>query len=192
MTVVEVSVRQLSPLLLHAFPLEDQIALGPERSGIKKANEMTPREQAEKHLYKDPDGTLVMPMANLLKSIIEAGQFHKAGQKLITTRDRSLVTGGITLPDPYYVIEPQEWEVESRRVVNQNNKAAVISHRPRFDRWAFTFSMIVDSEVFSLAMARKLVDDAGKRIGIGSFRPICKGPFGKFIVVRWREINKGD
>jgi hypothetical protein len=188
LTAVEVTTRQLSPLLLHAFSVSD-IDLGPEQSAIKKSSDMTPREQAERHLYKDSEGTLILPMANVLKSIIEAGQFHKLGQKLITTRDRSLVPGGITLPATHYVIDPQEWEVESRRVVNPNNKAAIISHRPRFDRWSLTFTMLIDPVVFTMSIARKLVDDAGKRIGLGSFRPICKGPFGKFIVIRWNELD---
>ena len=32
-----------------------------------------------------------------------------------------------------------------------------------------------------------IVDDAGKRVGLGDFRPVCKGPFGKYVVVRWAE-----
>jgi len=30
------------------------------------------------------------------------------------------------------------------------------------------------------------VDAAGKRIGLGDFRPDCKGPFGRFVVTKWK------
>jgi hypothetical protein len=30
-----------------------------------------------------------------------------------------------------------------------------------------------------------MIDAAGKRIGLGDFRPSCKGPFGKFVVIHW-------
>jgi hypothetical protein len=44
--------------------------------------------------------------------------------------------------------------------------------------------------MFTEAFARKLVDDAGKRIGLGDFRPDRKGPFGKFVVSNWaKESN---
>jgi hypothetical protein len=34
---------------------------------------------------------------------------------------------------------------------------------------------------------REIVDAAGKRVGLGDFRPACKGPFGKFVVVQWKD-----
>jgi hypothetical protein len=36
-------------------------------------------------------------------------------------------------------------------------------------------------------LVREIVDAAGKRIGLGDFRPSCKGPFGKFVVTQWKE-----
>jgi hypothetical protein len=39
--------------------------------------------------------------------------------------------------------------------------------------------------MLSLVLMRDIVDAAGKRIGLGDFRPACKGPFGKFVVVKW-------
>jgi hypothetical protein len=34
---------------------------------------------------------------------------------------------------------------------------------------------------------REIVDAAGKRIGLGDFRPATKGPFGKFVVTSWEN-----
>ena len=38
-----------------------------------------------------------------------------------------------------------------------------------------------------IKLAREIMDAAGKRIGLGDFRPDCKGPFGKFVVTKWKE-----
>jgi hypothetical protein len=31
-----------------------------------------------------------------------------------------------------------------------------------------------------------VIDAAGKRVGLGDFRPACKGPFGRFVVTNWQ------
>lgn len=33
----------------------------------------------------------------------------------------------------------------------------------------------------------RVIDKAGTAIGLGDFRPDCKGPFGKFAVVKWER-----
>ncbi len=39
---------------------------------------------------------------------------------------------------------------------------------------------------------REIVDAAGKKIGLGDFRPDRKGPFGKFVVIHWKEKDLSD
>ena len=43
----------------------------------------------------------------------------------------------------------------------------------------------LDTEVMSEGLLRDIVDKAGKAVGLGDFRPDCKGPFGKFEVTKW-------
>ena len=45
----------------------------------------------------------------------------------------------------------------------------------------------VDTDIMSTKLMREIVDAAGKRIGLGDFRPECKGPFGRYIVTKWEE-----
>lgn len=47
--------------------------------------------------------------------------------------------------------------------------------------------MEIDTELAGVKLVRDIVDAAGKRIGLGDFRPDCKGPFGKFVVTLWEE-----
>jgi hypothetical protein len=39
--------------------------------------------------------------------------------------------------------------------------------------------------MFSPALIRAVIDDAGKKIGLGDYRPSRKGPFGRFVVKTW-------
>jgi len=43
--------------------------------------------------------------------------------------------------------------------------------------------------MFNEKTVRMLVNDAGKKIGLGDYRPQRKGPFGRFSVVGW-EVSK--
>ena len=63
-----------------------------------------------------------------------------------------------------------------------------MAHRPRFDEWRVSFTLEVDETLFSEALVRELLDIAGKRIGLGDFRPERKGPFGRFRTDAWRVI----
>jgi hypothetical protein len=55
-----------------------------------------------------------------------------------------------------------------------------------------SFTIDVDPTLFSLGLVRKIVDDAGSRIGLGDFRPSCKGMFGRFTVVSWEVTENGS
>jgi hypothetical protein len=54
-----------------------------------------------------------------------------------------------------------------------------------------TFDILVSEEDLpqktSLEMLKAILAEAGRRIGIGDFRPQKTGPFGKFIVLEWNE-----
>ena len=47
--------------------------------------------------------------------------------------------------------------------------------------------MTLDNNEFSEALLRRVIDKAGSAIGLGDFRPDCKGPFGKYAVVKWER-----
>ncbi len=66
----------------------------------------------------------------------------------------------------------------------------MMCHRPRLDQWSFSFTLDIDTTVFDPKLIRSVVDDAGKKIGLGDFRPQRKGPFGRFVVVEWKEMKE--
>ena len=63
-----------------------------------------------------------------------------------------------------------------------------MAHRPRFDAWTLNFTLDVDADMFADTLVRELLDIAGKRIGLGDFRPARRGPFGRFVVTGWKKV----
>jgi hypothetical protein len=42
-------------------------------------------------------------------------------------------------------------------------------------------------EIVDETRVRRIIDDAGSRVGLLDFRPERKGPFGRFVVTSWAE-----
>jgi len=181
-----------APILCNRFSdaAAEQTSAGTS-SAVRSGSKGTPRDQATPKLYLDGQGHPVIPGPNIFRAIIDAGRFHKMGKSQITTNKSSLVPAGITLVDldvPLIVDgKPAVWEVDSRSVVIPATGGRVMCHRPRFDRWSLTFTLEVDPKMFDETLVRKLVDDAGAKIGLGDFRPARKGPFGRFKVTLWKN-----
>lgn len=187
---VQVTIEGVTPLLMNKFTDE---AMAKADSGTAMAvvgDRGTPREQATPKVYTDSKGRPVIPGPNIFASIMQAGVYHKAGKKQITTGRSSLIPAAMSVIEIEAPVlgaddKPASWEVDTRAIVNPATKGRRGCHRPRFDVWRASFTLDVDAGMFDIKLVRTLVDDAGTRVGLGDFRPDRKGPFGKFKVVRW-------
>lgn len=182
-------------LLLHAWT---DAATQSVTSGTRQAtrpggstNGTEPRDIAERFLYRsmEDDEVLVLPQDNLFACLIGGGKFHKIGRSKCTTRDSSLVPAGLAIMEPEMKLNPQKWEVDIRRVVNENTKQSIVAFRPWFPKWSVKFTLVVDHDMFSEEDARIILDYAGKRIGVGTRRPEKKGPYGRFVVIEWKNLK---
>ena len=174
---------------MNRFTEEAEIAVSSGTRVSIRSKGGTPREEAAPKCYKDSDGQLYIPSTNVLSCIIAAGTFHKAGKSKLTTQKTSLIPAGIIVTDLVCPLNTKEWEVDSRSVVIPSTGGRIMCHRPRIDEWETSFTLEVDSEMFNEKTVRLLVDDAGKKLGLGDYRPQRKGPFGRFSVVGW-EVSK--
>lgn len=192
MSKIKCSIQGSSPLLMNRFTeaAAAQVSAGTS-STITVGVKGTPRDQAAPRLYKSADGRLMIPGPNIFRGLIDAGAFHKSGRKALTTMKSSLVPAGVAIEEiECFVVDPFKkidaaWEVDSRSVVNPATGGRMMCHRPRFDAWSTSFTLIVDDKMFDQSIVRALVDDLGSKIGLGDFRPSRKGPFGRFLVSSW-------
>jgi len=186
MKTVSVSIEGTTPLLCNRFTDAAQLAATSGNRIAAVGDKGTPREQAEARLYIGHDGRPMIPQPNLFRCIIDAGKYFKSGKSKVTTQKSSLIPACVEIVGLELPIEHKEpWTVDTRAVRIPSTGGRILCHRPCFHDWHIAFELCCDTEMLPLKLLREVVDAAGKRIGLGDFRPDCKGPFGKFAVVQW-------
>jgi hypothetical protein len=196
MLLIEVTCRGTSPLLMNRM---SESTLEQLRTKIKpaKAKDIghvrTPREDCEAKVYRQ-DGVSIIPGENLMSCLIAAGVFVRLDAKRqVSTGKATLLPGLMSLLDFTLPVvdpdtgKPAPWEPDVRKGTNPNGNEAVCICRPRFDRWAFKVRIEVDDAQIGENTIRNMWDMAGRRIGLGDFRPARKGIFGQFVVERWNR-----
>lgn len=188
---VRVTISGVTPLLMNRFTETAEVSLSGGTSPNFRGDRGTPREQAAQKRYADGDGQLYVPGPNIFAALIAAGSFHKAGKSKLTTMKTSLIPAGLMVEELVCSLGTDEWEVDARSVVIPSTGGRVMCYRPRVDHWACGFTVDIDTGMFSPSLVRAVVDDAGKKIGLGDFRPARKGPFGRFVVQNWETVADG-
>jgi len=186
MISIHVKIEGQTPLLMNRFTEAAEIKVSSGTSAaVKSKSKLSPREQAATKAYADDDGNLFIPGPNIFACIIQAGTFHKIGKKSVTTLKSSLIPAAVSLTDIVCDLDTKDFEVDSRSVVIPSTGGRIMCHRPRLDSWACSFTLEVDEDMFHTDFVREIVEDAGRKVGLGDFRPSRKGPFGKFAISEW-------
>lgn len=178
---IEVEITGISPLLQHRYPLEDS------ENRVKAKNKNQTEDDVEKALYRLADGTIYQPAIHFISSMKRAGaKYQIPGQGKATYR--TLIGSGTVLITPEAIPHRQQkYEIDVRPVVNPSTKGRVVRKRPCFSNWSLRFTLEYDDLELSAAMIKELLEYAGRRIGIGDFRPEKGGPFGRFMVTAFKE-----
>lgn len=186
MKTIHVTIEGVTPLLLHRFTDAAAQAATASTRTVAVGEHGSPKEQAAQSLYVDDDERPIIPQPNLFRCIMDAGKFFKAGKSKVTTQKSSMIPACLEIEEMYFPIEhSQPWEVDARPVRIPSTGGRILRYRPMFHDWRLNFTLNLDTDLLSEKLLREIVDAAGKRIGLGDFRPDCKGPFGKFVVVNW-------
>ena len=192
MKTVICEIEGITPLICNRFTDEAQASATSGNRISAVGEKGSPLEQAEKKLYAGSDGNPMIPQPNLFRCIIDAGKFFKAGKSKVTTLKTSLIPACLCIEElEIAIIHREPWTVDTRPVRIPSTGGRILAHRPMFHDWKLLFTMELDDEILSVKMLREIVDAAGKRIGLGDFRPDCKGPFGKFSVTQWAVKEEG-
>lgn len=185
---IHCTIKGTSPLLMNRFTEEAELSVSSTTKKATKASKGTPREQAEKKAYVDEQGVLFVPGMNVFACIIQGGQFIKIGRAKATNAKSSIIPAAMILEEERCTLGTKEFEVDTRSVVIPATGGRIMAHRPRLDEWQCSFTIdLFDPDILSASDVRQIIDDAGKKIGLGDFRPSRKGPFGRFVVTSWTE-----
>lgn len=174
-STIKVTLEGISPLLMHAFPMD------PVEAIEKKSKE----EQAELAVYRDPDTKrLFIPGINIQRALIASAQYSKGKGRGSLAK----VAAACFLVNPERVdLGVKVYTIDARPVVVPATKGRVIRYRPRLDKWKVTFLLEFDPNLLTATQVRRIVDDMGSRVGLLDFRPEKKGPFGRCQVAVWEE-----
>lgn len=187
----DVLIQGISPLLQNRFT-EQAEADNPTRANLIVKE--TPRDQAERVANRAPDGSFYMPGACILRLLREAGGGHKVrgtrkSVKYIVPAAVFVMSDTITLLNGDGRSKATDFEVDSRPVTIPATKGRIMRHRPRFEHWSLRFVLEVDPQVLPPEIVHQLLEEGGRRQGIGDYRPEKGGPFGRFAITQWKETK---
>lgn len=191
MKTYKVRIDGTTSLIQHRFSEEAEGELG-QATRLIGENRGTPRERADRVAYRAPGGYLYHPGAAIARLLREAAGAHKI--KGSRKSAKYIVPGAVfVLEDEIKLVHPEtdillaDYEVDSRPVVIPATKGRVMRHRPRHDRWAMWFHLEIDDSLLSPDFIRQLLEEGGRKLGLGDFRPEKGGPFGRFGVTFWKN-----
>lgn len=166
-----------------------------------KGNEIPPPEVlAASRFYRNEEGRICLPTECLMAALIEAGRsIPYEGKSRLSNADSSKVPGIIGFEEEFLPIFPnpepngredaesKTWETHMKRGVLQGSGTAVAIVRPRLREWYVdvSFSLNLEGEPIGVDKIKRCFDIAGKSVGVGSWRPQCKGSFGRFRIADW-------
>lgn len=172
----------LSPLLTH-----NPASMGaPKAQGTKGSNIPTPEDEAEAGAYRLPDGQCAIPAISFRSAIIEAAGAWKASGRRSSMRT---ILSHLEIQDELLPLwHPEDGSPLNHYVIDRRRarvqKAGILRCRPRFDRWSVTFTLVYDELLLTQPeILKDIATDAGRRFGVGDYRPQTKGWFGRFAVV---------
>lgn len=195
----------LTPLMMDRMSPEVLASLYDKSLRPQKGGTVKPMEEvALSKIYRDDDDNIVMPVECFLAALNHGGRFVNFDSKRkFANKDESLVPAVIDITALTFTLKKSDGSpvteadmiVDTRRGrLKDISKTAVCIVRPKFMDWQFEVEFTVDQTETTAEMILAVLEQAGKKAGLGSFRPSCKGNFGKFEIrdLEVTEIRKGE
>jgi hypothetical protein len=178
----EVKVTGVTPYMQHRMDTqklkdwEDKRGRIIERDGLNTDEEKT----AMFHSYVTDDGFYYIPSEHFEQAFVKGGAFVKA-KVGNSARSMKNIVAGMWMISPERIPFRKFDEVDTRSAVNNNVKARIITHRPKWNTWECNFTLNVDDDgLLTTSMIESIIGYAGRFQGVGSYRPEHTGKFGRF------------
>lgn len=187
MKTFEVTIEGVSPLLINRFKEQSEVTQTMKKAGKKDYG--TPRAQAESSAYADDDGKIWIPSSWPKGALATVASDYKLPSSRKSVKS---VIGGAVIPTDEKIYFTEKYkikniEVDSRPCVVQRSR--IMRHRARLEKWTLTFSLEIEETILGPENVREMLGDAGRRSGLGDYRPSKGGPFGRFQVISWMEVK---
>lgn len=178
---VLVEIKGACPLLFHAWNVESVDS----KSKAKKGSVEKKSDDVESYVSRNEKGEICLPGEYLRGSIIHAAKFQQDPRSPRKSA-MDLFKAGIISLTPLASLGSKDWDyLDKRRVVIQRN--AITRSRPAFkEGWtAKIFLQVQLPEYIDEHLLNSTVQNAGRLIGVGDFRPT----FGRFNVIGFEVMD---
>lgn len=187
MKIIKVKIEGVKPILLN-----NPASMGAGLTNARGANVIpSPQAEADGKLYwTDDRSSIAFPSIAVMRCILGVSSLYKDPQnkKMSIT---PLLAGSVEIDPLMIPFNTLEYSVFTCRAVIQGK--GIMRSRPKLFPWALNFNLLVNEEDLGtqvFAMLRKVLEEGGRRSGLGDFRIQKKGPFGKFVVTEWVEVEE--
>lgn len=172
--VADVKIKGLADILFHRWNCE-AVA---EKSKAAKGSKAKKTDDIESYVYRNDDGELCLPGEYLRGAIVMAAKFRQDPRSPRKSA-MDLFKAAVISLTPLASLGVKEWDYEHKcRVVIQRN--AVTRTRPAMKAgWEAAFQLQINlPEYVSASLLHEVLNDAGRLVGVGDFRPT----YGRFLV----------
>ena len=179
-TIINVEVEGTSPLLMNRF-MDKSI----EGSSKKRTGAIMVEEIKDKLYLFDERPHL--PAVYLRNAIVEASKQFKITGKGKSTYSK--IVGSTVNVEPEFTPINGDYIPFRIAAVNPMTKGRMMVTRPRFNKWALSFQIILNDDGVPTSVISEILEQAGKYVGVGDWRPEKKGMFGKFMITSFKEVK---
>lgn len=140
-------------------------------------------------LYLDASGAPTIPEAAVRACIETAARKMKQGPQV---REGLIVTDIVSFDydkERYGVTADELGKTAQFTVPVKVGQARIERTRAKFDEWELTFRLDTDEELVDQQQLASWLDIAGRRIGLGDWRPEKSGTYGRFETVSVKAIG---
>lgn len=195
MLKIKIEVIGEKPLVMDPKTEEvmEQIRGNLKRPTTPQFTGLTVQQEAEKKIIRDngkKDGVIGIPALYLRECIRNMSKMDKKYAKILGfTSPRqvgSIITSLIDVEEEFLPLTGSlKWQVD-KRPFTTNRGVGQVNVRPKFPEWGFKATLRINENILKAEVAKRLVEEAGLCVGVGTARPLG---FGRFKIVKW-EIMK--
>lgn len=177
---VAVTIEGQASLLFHRWNCDAVEA----KSKAAKGSAAKKSDDVESYVYRNDDGEICLPGEYLRQAIIHAAKFRQDPRSPRKSA-MDLFKAAIVPLTELASLGVKEWDYEDRRRVTVQRNG-ITRVRPAMKAgWQCEIELLCNiPEYVDPLLLRQVIDDAGRLIGVGDFRPT----FGRFTVRNWNIL----
>lgn len=178
---VAVTVEGSCPILFHRWNCDAVEA----KAKAAKGSAAKKNDDIESYVYRNEAGEICLPGEYLRQSIIMAAKFRQDPRSPRKSAMDLFKAAVISLTD-LASLGTTEWDFEDRRRVTVQRNGITRIRPAMREGWKATVQLMVNiPEYVSPTLLRSVLDDAGRLVGVGDFRPT----YGRFTVSNWQVLD---